>query len=167
MFKTLTHVCGWVHMTAATAKSFFKWLWNGKESMRHSVGDRRQQSKAPPLCTYAAYLHTYFENWSLMTQTFFFHCIYWYHLTLVIYGSFLSVTQWQMHVTLQRRLGTLSEISKSLNGFQSAYFYAVCRKIALLKIIFLIVETFPLSPKIHKIRKNKNEPKERRGCALV
>ena len=124
-----------VGFTWPQQQSFFKWLWNGKESMRHSVGDRRQQSKAPPLCTYAAYLHTYFENWSLMTQTFFFHCIYWYHLTLVIYGSFLRVTQWQMHVTLQRRLGTLSEISKSLNGFQSAYFYAVSRKIALPKII--------------------------------
>ena len=51
-------------------------------------------------------------------------------------APFLGVTQWQMHVTLQRRLGTLSEISKSLNGFQSAYFYAVCRKITLSKIIF-------------------------------
>ena len=87
-------------------------------------------------------------------------------MTLVIYGSFLRVTQWQMHATLQRRLGTLSEISKSLNGFQSAYFMQFVEKLHYLKSFF-IVETFPLSPKIHKIRKSKNEPKERRGCALV
>ena len=109
-----------------TAKSRWDTRWG--------IGDN--SLKLPHCVPIPAYLHTYFENWSLMTQTFFFHCIYWYHLTLVIYGSFLRVTQWPMHVTLQRRLGTLSEISKSLNGFQSAYFYAVCRKIALPKIIF-------------------------------
>ena len=112
MFKTLTHVWLWLgsHDRRNNSESFFKWLLNWTESRwdtRWGIGDN---SLKLPHCvpTILAYLHTYFENWSLMTQTFFFHCIYQlYHLTLVIYGSFLWVTQWQMHVTLQRRLRDL------------------------------------------------------------
>ena len=81
--------------------------------MRHSVGDRRQQSKAPPLCANHTCILTYIlpelilNDPNLLFSLHLLVVVPVYHLPLVIYGSFLRVTQWQMHVTLQRRLRDL------------------------------------------------------------